>query len=74
MKKKYTLENYVLHDDKTPYGGIDFEGETLIEFAEECGDDYLFDLIKHRKIRAINKELKSCGIERIKRRLLVNTN
>ena len=71
--KKYTLENYVLHDDKTPYGGVDFNGETLIDFAEEIGEQNLFDLIKHRKIRAINKILKECGIERIKRRLLVNT-
>ena len=69
--KKYTLENYVLEDDKTPYGGVSYDGQTLGELAEECGEQSFFNLIKHRKIRAINKELKCCGIMPIKRRYLI---
>lgn len=70
--KKYTLFNYVLEDDSQEHGGVSYNGQTLYELAQECGERRFFDLINDGKIKEINKELKECGIMPIDKRKLYN--
>ena len=54
------LKNYLLEDDETPYGGTEFEGETLGEFCEEIGLD-----LETTSLKEVNESLVECGIKPI---------
>ena len=47
-----------LDDDKTPYGGISYENETLHDFCTELG-------LLEKSVAEINKALKETGIKPI---------
>jgi len=52
-----------LQDDDTPYGGISFAGETVLDFLfsiDEC------DVKNMNTVDDLNLALKECGIKPIK--------
>lgn len=60
------LDQIILKDDSTEIGGVDNEGETLLEFIESAQikveNKYLLNI---DDVIFINKKLKMCGIQEL---------
>lgn len=56
-----TIMNTVLEDDDSPYGGVDYVGETVREFVEGIGENMM-------TLKELNTALVECGIKEITER------
>lgn len=56
-----TIMNTVLEDDDSPYGGVDYVGETVREFVESSSENMM-------TLDELNAALVECGIKEITER------
>ena len=60
------LDQIILKDDETDTGGVDYVGETLLEFLETIGFEVEDKLaITIREVDQINIKLADCGIKKL---------
>lgn len=52
--------DYILEDDDTPFGGIDYPGETVEDFLLSLGSDGHISTVEQ-----LNEMLVECGIKPI---------